>query len=88
MSDQCQYCIYVGDINKCLKSECFLHKNWIVSALVKKLSRTKAGPPREIKAKNRVLRYWNMERSHYFDKGWKEGAAAVRKNISKFKVGK
>ena len=27
---QCQYCTFIGDIEKCLKQTCFIHDNWIV----------------------------------------------------------
>jgi hypothetical protein len=37
MSDQCQCCIMKGDLEKCLKTECFQHENWMIGALKKEL---------------------------------------------------
>jgi hypothetical protein len=79
MSDQCQYCIYAGDINKCLKSECFQHENWFVAALIDKLSQT------EVEC---VVAGICEDQQFCFEMGFNEGAAAVRKTISKFKVWK
>jgi hypothetical protein len=37
MSDQCKFCDIRGNYEKCIKTECFHHENWINKIRIKKI---------------------------------------------------